>query len=175
MQFKCFVKLRTAVILQHVLTGIRWLSNSSICRPARSVWYCILIITVGKVWGERPPEFWNATFSCQIISKAGCFLNFEWVNEISPRLAPLQKSFWLPLKNPLLPPQEKAFRRPWYELDVDVMLICYMSYPFYFCHSMSPFTEPPYNVTSHIVPPIMVRNVLCGFSFLISICVGIST
>jgi len=47
-------------------------------------------------------------------AKKGCFLSFERENQISPLLAPLEKF----RKTPLVPPQQKSFRRPWPHLNI---------------------------------------------------------
>ena len=67
---------------------------------------CSISMCVGT--GTLPiPAFWNYTFSHQIFHKKIVSQAYSGSNEISPLLAPLQKSFWLPLESTIDPSLEK--------------------------------------------------------------------
>jgi len=57
--------------------------------------------------------FIGRDFPDTVLVKKGCFLSFERENKISQLLAPLKKSFWLPLEKFIIAPLwKKIFTTP---------------------------------------------------------------
>ena len=73
--------------------------------------------------GSYPPDFEMWYFPINILVRKSCSLSFELVNEISPHLPLMEKSFWQRPGKIAIPTQEKPLLPPLQKLVLTPMLV----------------------------------------------------